>query len=199
MVNKTEEIKYITKIEERKDFKEERKEISQTGARRPISTTPSTWWEERKRIEQPRPEDQEKRYREEQEKYGQERQRAEYFRSIQETARPGQEYKERFESEKQTRVEGEEKTDLSQIMSETYKEFYGEWLKTYQESNKELYNLWEKMYGKALDNFFKNTPTFSPFKEIMEPVKNAAKLYSDMFTSMSNIWVKSYNTSKEAV
>jgi len=31
------------------------------------------------------------------------------------------------------------------------------------------------MYGKAFDNFFENTPTFSPFKEIMEPVKNAAR------------------------
>jgi hypothetical protein len=67
------------------------------------------------------------------------------------------------------------------------------------ESYKELYNLWAKMYGKAFDNFFENTPAFSPFKEIMEPVKNAAKIYTDTFTNMSNIWVTSYNTSKEAV
>ena len=348
----------IKKIEGREDIIEESKDISETGAHRTISTTPSSWWEERKRIEQPNPEDQEKRYREEQEKYGQERQRAEYLRSIQETSRPGQEYKERYESEKQTRVEGEKNKDISHIMSEKYKEFYGEWVKTlqnsfgkiyqiptlesnketfekllvsaeetnkiysswiaeleensiatrkvlqgepdpakyteaydmwiksygkmlnmvhtlplrqnmkeifekitgtpdvysevfeqiskiwtdsyeklyvpyidsmlkvseksaeisrgnaspeaymefytlwmntYQETNKEFYDLWEKMYGKAFDNFFKNTPIFSPFKEIMEPVKNAAKIYTDTFTSMSNIWIKSFNTSKEAV
>lgn len=67
------------------------------------------------------------------------------------------------------------------------------------EAYKELYNLWGKMYGKAFDNFFENTPTFSPFKEIMEPVKNAAKIYTDTFSNMSNIWVKSYHTSKDAV
>jgi hypothetical protein len=82
---------------------------------------------------------------------------------------------------------------------DAYMEFYTLWMNTYQEKNKELYNLWAKMYGNAFDNFFDNTPTLRPFKEIMEPVKNAAKLYTDMFTSMSNIWVKSYNTSKEAV
>ncbi|TRZ90153.1 MAG: hypothetical protein D4R88_04165 [Methanosarcinales archaeon] len=67
------------------------------------------------------------------------------------------------------------------------------------EAYKELYNLWGKMYGKAFDNFFENTPAFSPFKEIMEPVKNAAKIYTDTFSNMSNIWEKSYHTSKDAV
>ncbi len=348
----------VKKIEETEKINEESKDISETGVRGTISTTSSSWWEERKEIGQPSPEDQEKRYRGEQEKYGQERQKAEYLRSIQETARPEQEYKERYESEKQTRIEGEEKKDFSQIMSETYKEFYSEWVKTlrnsfgkmykiptlesnketfekllvsaeetnkiynlwiaeleensratrellqgepdpakyteaydmwiksygrmlnmlntvplrqnmkeifenitgtpdiyseafeqiskiwidsyeklyvpyidsmlkvsvkseefsrgkaspeaymefytlwmntYQEKNKEFYNLWAKMYGNAFDNFLDNTPTLRPFKEVMEPVKNAAKLYTDMFTSISNIWVKSYNTSKEAV
>jgi hypothetical protein len=56
---------------------------------------------------------------------------------------------------------------------------------------REIYNLWGKMYGKAFDNFFDNTPKFSPFKEIMEPVKNAAKIYADTFTSVSNTWMKS--------
>ncbi|MBU3967870.1 MAG: hypothetical protein KKG76_10960 [Euryarchaeota archaeon] len=67
------------------------------------------------------------------------------------------------------------------------------------EAYNELYNLWGKMYGKAFDNFFENTPTFSPFKEIMEPVKNAAKIYTDTFSNMSNIWEKSYHTSKDTV
>jgi hypothetical protein len=64
---------------------------------------------------------------------------------------------------------------------------------------RELYNLWGKMYGKAFDNFFDNTPTFSPFKEIMEPVKNAAKIYADTFTSVSNAWMKTYPCSTIAV
>jgi len=67
------------------------------------------------------------------------------------------------------------------------------------EASKELYNLWAKMYGKAFDNFFDNTPTFSPFKEIMGPVKSAAKIYTDTFSNMSNIWVKSYQNSKDVV
>ncbi len=66
-------------------------------------------------------------------------------------------------------------------------------------ANKELYNLWAKMYGKAFNNFFENTPTFSPFKEIMEPVKNAAKIYTDTFTSIPGMWMKSYPGSTGAV
>src|SRR3990172_8281243 len=58
------------------------------------------------------------------------------------------------------------------------------------EAYKELYYLWAKLYGKAFDNFFDNTPSFSPFKEIMEPVKNAAKIYTDTFGNMSNVWAK---------
>jgi hypothetical protein len=64
---------------------------------------------------------------------------------------------------------------------------------------RELYSLWGKMYGKAFDNFFDNTPKFSPFKEIMEPVKNAAKIYADTFTGVSNTWMKSYPGSTIAV
>jgi hypothetical protein len=64
---------------------------------------------------------------------------------------------------------------------------------------KELCNLWAKMYGKAFDNFFENTPAFSPFKEIMEPVKNGAKIYVDTFTSISKHWVKPYTSSTGAV
>jgi hypothetical protein len=67
------------------------------------------------------------------------------------------------------------------------------------EAYKELYNLWGKTYGKEFDNFFENTPTFSPFKEIMKPVKDAAKIYTDTFNNMSNTWVNSYHTSKDAV
>ena len=42
------------------------------------------------------------------------------------------------------------------------------------EAYRELYNLWG---GKAFENFFDNTPTFSPFKEIMEHVKRMQQRY----------------------
>jgi len=67
------------------------------------------------------------------------------------------------------------------------------------EAFKEFYNLWAKTYEKAFDNFFENTPTFSPFKEILEPAKNAAKIYADTFANLSNICVKSYPGSASAV
>jgi hypothetical protein len=57
------------------------------------------------------------------------------------------------------------------------------------ETKKEFNSLWAKTYEKAFDNFFENTPTVSPFKEILEPVKNAAKIYADTFTSISNMSV----------
>ncbi len=56
---------------------------------------------------------------------------------------------------------------------------------------KEFYNLWAKTYEKAFDNFFENMPTASPFKEILEPVKNAVKIYADTFTTIFKMWVKS--------
>lgn len=59
------------------------------------------------------------------------------------------------------------------------------------EAYKEFYNLWAKTYEKAFDNFFENMPTASPFKEILEPVKNAAKIYADTFTGISRMWLKS--------
>jgi hypothetical protein len=55
---------------------------------------------------------------------------------------------------------------------------------------KEFYNLWAKTYEKAFENFFEHTPTAGPFKEVFEPVKNAAKIYADTFTSVSKVWVK---------
>ncbi|MCX9084299.1 MAG: hypothetical protein OIN87_05795 [Candidatus Methanoperedens sp.] len=67
------------------------------------------------------------------------------------------------------------------------------------EAYTELCNVWGKMYGKAFDNFFENTPSFSPFKEIMEPVKKAAKTYADTFGNLSNACMKSYSGSTAAV
>jgi hypothetical protein len=67
------------------------------------------------------------------------------------------------------------------------------------ETYKELYNLWAKMYGKAFDNFFENTPALRHFGEIMEPVKNAAKAYTDTFTSISCVGIRSEPISIGAV
>jgi hypothetical protein len=53
------------------------------------------------------------------------------------------------------------------------------------EAYKEVFDLWAKMYGKAFDGFFENTPAYSPFRDIIEPMKNAAKVYTDTFTSIS--------------
>jgi hypothetical protein len=58
------------------------------------------------------------------------------------------------------------------------------------ETYKEYYTLWAKTYEKAFENFFEHTPTAGPFKEVFEPVKNAAKIYADTFTSVSKVWVK---------
>ncbi len=70
------------------------------------------------------------------------------------------------------------------------------------ETYKELYNLWAKMYGKAFDDFFDNTPALNHFREIMEPVKNATKVYTDALTSISCVGmngIKSYPVSIGAV
>jgi hypothetical protein len=67
------------------------------------------------------------------------------------------------------------------------------------EAYREYYSLWAKSYEKTFDNFFENMPTASGFKEILEPVKIAAKTYADTFTSISGIWMKSYPGSTIAV
>ena len=67
------------------------------------------------------------------------------------------------------------------------------------EAYKEFYTLWAKTYEKAFDNFFENMPTASPFEDILEPVKKAARIYSDTFTSISRMWVKSYPCSTGAI
>ncbi|MGB8216935.1 MAG: hypothetical protein WCE94_06490 [Candidatus Methanoperedens sp.] len=59
------------------------------------------------------------------------------------------------------------------------------------EASREFYSLWVKTYEKAFDSFFEDTPVVGPMKEILEPVKNAAKIYADTFTKMSRMWMKS--------
>ncbi|NJD53307.1 MAG: hypothetical protein FIB07_10620 [Candidatus Methanoperedens sp.] len=58
------------------------------------------------------------------------------------------------------------------------------------EVNKELSNAWVSMYERAFDDFFKYVPVMSPIKPMMEPVKKTARAYTDMFSSVSDMWIK---------
>ncbi len=63
------------------------------------------------------------------------------------------------------------------------------------EAYKEFYELWVKMYEKAFNDFFEDMPVVGPMKELMEPVKNMAKIYADTFARMSRMWIKSGSAS----
>jgi len=64
------------------------------------------------------------------------------------------------------------------------------------ERSKEFYNLWVNTYEKAFNSFIEDTPTVGPLKEILEPVKNGAKIYADTFTKISKLWVNSFTASR---
>ncbi|CAG1003466.1 hypothetical protein METP2_03473 [Methanosarcinales archaeon] len=134
---------------------EEGKEVFKTEARRDIPTSTSSWWEERRTIiERPSPEDQERRYREEQERYEQERQTESlYNKPIQELLKEGKNIEEIIsitEQErraKEVKKEGEEKRDISQVMSGSYaavsrivEDFSTNLQKPWIESTVELYS-----------------------------------------------------------
>jgi hypothetical protein len=74
-------------------------------------------------------------------------------------------------------------------MSEKSRELAG--LTTSPESYKEFCDLWMKMYEKAFDSFFDDMPMVGPMKETMEPVKIAARAYTDAYIKMSRAWAKS--------
>jgi ApbE superfamily uncharacterized protein (UPF0280 family) len=58
------------------------------------------------------------------------------------------------------------------------------------EAYKEFYNTWAKMNEKAFEDLVKYMPAVGPMKNMMEPVKNAAKIYNDMFINASNAWMR---------
>jgi hypothetical protein len=69
-----------------------------------------------------------------------------------------------------------------------YQEFFEEWVKTCQNTCGNFYEIPTVESSKeAFENFFESAPPVSPFNEIFEPVKNAAKVYADTFTSISAI------------
>jgi hypothetical protein len=59
------------------------------------------------------------------------------------------------------------------------------------EAFKEFNYLWLKMYEKATDDFFEGMLAVSPIKEMMEPVKNACKIFSNTSIKMSKLWLDS--------
>src|SRR5659263_786905 len=193
---------------------EEKKDISQTKARKTVSTTPSSWWEERKGIGQPNPQDQERGYREKQEKYEQERQRG-----MQETVRQGHE--ERYKPEKQMRAEGEEKKDISQIMFGSYTAVSSMWqdscLKLYKtwfestntllekayllskdttpEQYKEFYTLWMDAYHETYGNLF--VQSMPPSKEVLEYFFQSANRNLNLYKSWISTFEKLSQKAKE--
>ena len=193
---------------------EEKKDISQTKARKTVSTTPSSWWEERKGIGQPNPQDQERGYREKQEKYEQERQGG-----MQETVRQGHE--ERYKPEKQMRAEGEEKKDISQIMFGSYTAVSSMWqdscLKLYKtwfestntllekayllskdttpEQYKEFYTLWMDAYHETYGNLF--VQSMPPSKEVLEYFFQSANRNLNLYKSWISTFEKLSQKAKE--
>lgn len=55
-------------------------------------------------------------------------------------------------------------------------------------ARKEFFDLWLKMYERAFNNFFENMPAMGPMKEMMEPVKIVARMYSNTLNNMSKTW-----------
>ena len=56
----------------------------------------------------------------------------------------------------------------------------------YQDAQKEICNLWVRIYQKAFDSVFDNMPVASSFKDTLAPVKDAAKLYVETLTKISD-------------
>lgn len=60
------------------------------------------------------------------------------------------------------------------------------------EAYKEFFNLWVKMHEKALEDVFEKMPIASPIKEIMEPIRDACRIYAKASIKMSKMWLDSY-------
>jgi hypothetical protein len=57
----------------------------------------------------------------------------------------------------------------------------------------EFFNLWVKMHEKALEDVFDKMPMVSPVKEMMEPIRDACKIYARASIKMSKMWMDSYS------
>ncbi|MCX9083011.1 MAG: hypothetical protein OIN83_12535 [Candidatus Methanoperedens sp.] len=57
---------------------------------------------------------------------------------------------------------------------------------------KDFFNLWVKMHEKALEDVFDKMPMVSPVKEMMEPIRDACKIYARTSIKISKMWIDSY-------
>ena len=57
---------------------------------------------------------------------------------------------------------------------------------------KEYINLWVKMHEKAVEDVFDKMPMVSPVKEMMEPIREACKIYARASIKISKLWMDSY-------
>ncbi len=60
------------------------------------------------------------------------------------------------------------------------------------EAYKEFFNLWVKMHEKAIEDVFDRMPMVSPVIEMIEPIRDACKLYASASIKMSKMWMDSY-------
>jgi hypothetical protein len=67
-----------------------------------------------------------------------------------------------------------------------------------QDAQKEICNLWVRIYQKAFDSIFDNMPVASSFKDTLAPVKDAAKLYVETLTKMSDNMTQSIGRANRA-
>lgn len=67
-----------------------------------------------------------------------------------------------------------------------------------QDAQKEVCALWIRVYQKAFDSLFENMPVATPFKDTLAPVKDAAKMYVDTLTKMSDAWTQSIGKTNKA-
>lgn len=67
-----------------------------------------------------------------------------------------------------------------------------------QGTHKEICNLWAKIYQKAFDSIFDNMPVAESFKDTLAPVKDAAELYVETLTKMSDSLTQSVNKANKA-
>src|SRR5659263_593148 len=210
------------KIEERKDMKEERKGNSQIEARKTVSTTPSSWWEDRKNIGQPGS----KRVEGEEMKGNSQIEArktvsttpSSWWEDRKKIEQPGSKDQKKsiYEPEKQMGVNVEEKKDISQIMcgshtafsrmfEDSYLTLYKNWLefgKSYQiptlESRKETF---EKLLSSAEESKRIYMSCIAELEENSRAAREVLRSEQDPAKSKEvyEMWIKSYGKMLDAV
>lgn len=59
------------------------------------------------------------------------------------------------------------------------------------EAYRELYGLWVDTYEKAFDDFFEFMPMVEPLKNLLGPLKKAARVQADTYANATKIWIDS--------